>query len=62
MLQAHLTFHGVSYKVVTAVHGDRLCIEVEQADDASRWRGDFSAHCECSIAVLVLQHQALWLP
>eukprot|EP00891_Asterochloris_glomerata_P001148 jgi/Astpho2/1148/fgenesh1_pg.00021_%23_10_t len=42
--EAHLTFHGVSYKVVTAVHGDRLCVEVEQADDASRWRGEFSAH------------------
>jgi hypothetical protein len=48
MPQVELTFHGVAYILtLSTVQQETLCIEVEQKSDASRWRGDFTAKCEC---------------
>eukprot|EP00798_Chlamydomonas_sp_ICE-L_P030126 gene30126-35106_t len=39
-----IDFHSTSYLLtVSAINGDTLSIEAEQKDDASRWRGDFTA-------------------
>lgn len=53
LVQVQAEFHGISYLVSTCVQGERLCVEVEQADNASRWRGDFSAHCGIAETLLL---------
>lgn len=41
--QVEMVFHNVTYLLtVSAGADDTLCVEVEQKDDGSRWRGDFT--------------------
>jgi len=48
--QVEVSFHSIAYLLtVSTVNGDTLCLEVEQKSDASRWKGDFTARCRCSL-------------
>ena len=42
-------FHGTVYSVVTFVQDNgNLAVEIEQQNEASRWRGEFTPQCELS--------------
>jgi hypothetical protein len=44
---AELVLHNLEYLLCVSVHhGDTLCVEVEQRNDGTRWRGEFEAQCE----------------
>lgn len=60
--QVDVNFHGVAYIItVYTYNSENLCIEVEQKNDASQWRGDFTSACTtCCITVLTL-HVAMLL-
>lgn len=45
--QVELSFHEVEYVItVSTIHGDTMCIAVEQKRDASRWKGEFTSKCK----------------